>query len=75
MTLCVCGLLTADCCATGWWHATLNLDEAVFMSTFVSYAPAPRSAAPLLRRAGPVPFPGDVLAPAQRETELRRQRH
>ena len=22
----------------GWWHATLNLDESVFMSSFVNYA-------------------------------------
>ena len=21
----------------GWWHATLNLDESVFMSSFVNY--------------------------------------
>ena len=21
-----------------WWHATLNLDETVFMSSFVNYA-------------------------------------
>jgi len=24
-----------------WWHATLNLDESVFMSTFVNYATTP----------------------------------
>ena len=34
----------ARCVIAGWWHATLNVDEAVFMSTFVSYA-APAAAA------------------------------
>lgn len=24
---------------SAWWHATLNVDEAVFMSSFVNYAP------------------------------------
>jgi hypothetical protein len=33
-----------------WWHATLNIDESVFVSSFVSYATA---AAPAPRRAGP----------------------
>ena len=27
----------------GWWHLTLNLDESVFMSSFVNYAHDDRS--------------------------------
>jgi hypothetical protein len=47
----------------------LNVDEAVFMSTFVSYAPPPASLLP--RRAG-VAAPLPVRTTRDEERELRR---
>ncbi len=54
---------------SNWWHATLNADESVFMSSFVSYAPAPAPTLP--RKAGGAPLPYEDLAPAP-DRELRR---
>jgi hypothetical protein len=48
-----------------WWHATLNLDESVFMSTFVNYARTPQRAGATVS----TPFGAD-----DDEQELRRRR-
>ncbi len=63
--------ICADAFGAGWWHATLNVDEAVFVSTFVNYAPAPRLGGALLpRRAGGAPPPRREAAD-EPERELR----
>ncbi len=62
--------ICADASA-GWWHATLNVDEAVFVSTFVNYAPAPRLGGALLPRRAGGATPARQEAADEPERELR----
>ena len=53
-----------------WWHATLNVDEAVFMSTFVTYAPPQQRDPPFVpRRAAAASTP--EAQPRAQTYELR----
>lgn len=50
----------------GWWHSTVNLDQSVFVSSFVLYAPSPAAATGR--------FAGSLTTPPRSENDLLRER-